>query len=266
MGFGSVFTTSFKEYTSNFKFILKMIFLFVGIPSLAMLLLTFLFVVTSESYRSAVLGTIIETAPMPLFALITIILFSIISILLIAFVQAGFIGISLKKSKFNFKDFMKMGKEYFFKFIGFSIVYVLFIYLLLLLLIVPGIIFIVYWTFGIYIFYEKKLGIRKSLKVSRYMIRGKWWRVVGYALLVFLIIYAAIGIFSGIILGPFTIYFGMLSLSGSSIPIWAYLTYAAIETIVNFVVSLITLPFFILFFKNFYLEMKKETKFIVKNK
>ena len=101
------------------------------------------------------------------------------------FYFAGLIPISVKKKSFSFKELTREAKQSFFKYIWFTIVLVVFLSGLFLLLIIPGIIFFFYWAVAVYAFFDKKEGIIKSLKYSKLLIKGRWWRVVGYTILLF---------------------------------------------------------------------------------
>lgn len=60
----------------------------------------------------------------------------------------------------------------------------------LILLIVPGIIFGVWYSFSKFLFVEKKLSIMESLKESKKLVLGRFWKIIG-RLFVF-------GLFSGL--------------------------------------------------------------------
>jgi hypothetical protein len=51
---------------------------------------------------------------------------------------------------------------------------------LFLLLIVPGIIWLGYYTFSIYVVALRDLAGKRALDYSKDLVRGRWWRVVGF--------------------------------------------------------------------------------------
>jgi hypothetical protein len=51
---------------------------------------------------------------------------------------------------------------------------------LFLLLIVPGIIWLGYYTFSIYVVALRELAGKRALDYSKDLVRGRWWRVVGF--------------------------------------------------------------------------------------
>ena len=181
---------------------------------------------------------------------------SLIGILLYLFVNVGITAVSIKKDKFKFRDLVKFGSSSYLKYISLSLVSLIFLFGLFLLFIIPGIIFSIYWIFGIYVLLDEKKGILKSLKRSREIVRGRWWRVFGYLLLVILILMVILSIFSLIQLPTQIIYKVKIS-NGDPISLGFYITNALLSWISDFLYMLISIPFFILFLKNFYFDLKK---------
>ena len=70
----------------------------------------------------------------------------------------------------------------------FNCVYALFLMLLFLLGIIPGIIFGIFWVFGFLIFVISDKSIFESLKESKLAVKGKWWRTLWYLFLLGLIV------------------------------------------------------------------------------
>tara|TARA_Y100000310_G_scaffold340257_1_gene435374 strand:+ start:120 stop:902 length:783 start_codon:yes stop_codon:yes gene_type:complete len=253
MRFGKIFSKSLGEYRSNFGVIFKLFLLFIGIPSLLLIALQLPNLISAELPLTEVSGLPpIDSPTFVLFLLLTIIVI-IAAFVFQLFAEAGLIGVSVKKSKFNFKELVKMGRATFWKFLGYSIVVGLFTFGLFLLLIIPGVIFAVFWVFSVYILFNEKTGILESLRRSRQLVKGKWWKTFGYIVLfslILLLISWAGGIITSLIQ---TILATGLYSSVNSIILLSLLV-----AIVNFIVALIQVPLSILFFKNFYLEMKGE--------
>ena len=55
---------------------------------------------------------------------------------------------------------------------------------LALLLIVPGIIWLVYYYFSVYVVVLRNLGGKEALDYSKSIVQGQWWRVVGIAIVI----------------------------------------------------------------------------------
>jgi hypothetical protein len=62
---------------------------------------------------------------------------------------------------------------------------------LLLLFIVPGVIYSVYYTFFLYLIIIKKLKYKKALDYSKSLVKGRWWRVLGISVVVTLAVVLA---------------------------------------------------------------------------
>jgi len=260
--FGDILSKSIKEYSDNFKEIFKFMFLFFGIISLILIAVEIvllivdpnLFTMMSDPTSLTALGE--GTTQLPLYFRLVTYAFSLISIFLTVFISAGLISTTLKKSKFSLKELISNAKPRYWKYFWFCIVVVIFVFLLMLLLIIPGIIFAVYWMFASYIFFDKKQNIRASLKQSRMIVKNRWWKTFGYNLLI------------GIILIGFTLLINIIQLptlaittinliNGTSLSLGLIIVSSLLNFIAGFIGNLILVPMGILFFKNFYLEMKK---------
>lgn len=245
-GFKQLFIDSFNEYKKNYRLYLTIIILFFFIPSL----ISFILEIPLNANLAA-LGK--DPTPEQVFTAITtsnvllpLAIISIIAFLLNLFASSSLIYSSLN-NKYKFKDAMNGGKKYFFKYLVFNIVLIIFLILLYLALIIPGIIFSIFWILSPYVLINENKGIIDSLKQSKSLIKGKWWKTLGY-LLLFLIIIIIIGI--------------IISIIGSIID---KLTFSTITSLLNFIKEQVTyiifLPLGIIFFKNYYLELKnKESK------
>jgi hypothetical protein len=80
--------------------------------------------------------------------------------------------LSVKKT---FKSALKI----FWKFLLFSIVAFLIYLFGFVLLIIPGMLFVVWFAFSQFIIVEKNLGIKKSLLKSKEMAKGIYWKILG---------------------------------------------------------------------------------------
>ncbi len=84
------------------------------------------------------------------------------------------------------KDVFKLGFKYAGEFLLASLAIGIIIMFGLALLIVPAIIFGVWYSFSLWLVLDKDLRLRDSLKQSKAMVKGKFWKVLG-RLVVFLI-------------------------------------------------------------------------------
>ena len=138
-----------------------------------------------------------------------------------------------KKKGMTFGDAVKGGAGFLIAGILVSLLLVVFLIPLFILLIIPGLIFAIYWTFSFNALVIDKTSVRKSLTKSHEVVRGRWWKVFGYVFLLSIII----AIFSGIT-GAI---FGAFGLIG-------YLLQTAVITL--------TAVFFAIFMNTFYLGLK----------
>ena len=89
------------------------------------------------------------------------------------------------------------------------------------------------------------------MKRSKIIVKGKWWLVFGYSLLIVLIlggIYFGISLISSVIVLPLSF------LSGAGI--FFFVLFYLISFIFKLIATILTTPFGILFFKNLYLELR----------
>ncbi len=179
----------------------------------------------------------------------TLIIFSIVAFLIALIASLSILSISLKKDKYTFSEALKLGLKNYFGYLLLVIVIWIFLAGLFILLIIPGIIFMVYWTLASYVFINEKKGIIASLKESMRLVKGRWWKTLGYGILIFLIV-IAIGIGIGLI--------GMVIQLILGIPLQGHSVGAFWMTrVVDFVSKVFTTPIIVLFFKNMYLDYRK---------
>ena len=162
-----------------------------------------------------------------------------------------------KKGKMNLKQAVNGGLNYFWAFLGLGIVVSLALLGLFILLIIPGIIFMIYWIFSGFVLMKEKTGIIDSMKRSKAIVKGNWWKVFGFFLLFCLIVIGISIVFSipAKIL-DFTITGGASILPIETFNLTSYIISQTINYIFSVASSIIIVPLSILFFKNFYLDMK----------
>jgi len=235
-GWGTLFIESWGEYFKKFLPILKIFLLFYLLPF-------FVFALIAAVFLIAVLGTagalnaasdtaqlentlLTSIALAPLVIIVSI--FLLVMIVLGVFMNLGLIHIGFTGEK-STKRTINTAKKYFWPYFGLSVLLFFALVGLYILLIIPGVIFTIYWIFSPYILVKEKTGIMESLRRSMRLVKKfGWWRTFGYVLLF------------GIILWVITIIL-------QRIPIVEYLY------------ILVTVPVAILFYKNVYLKLKGDT-------
>jgi len=94
---------------------------------------------------------------------------------------------SYKNTKIKIVDVIKFALSKFWTTLGTTLLMILMLIGLFLLLIVPGIIFAVYWTFVISVIIIKNLSGKKALDYSKSVVKKRWWKVLGYSIVLELI-------------------------------------------------------------------------------
>lgn len=248
-GFGALWSESWREYKSNFRVLFKIFFWFVLLPLIVFLLYDLIFL-NSELLISSVTDSDLDFAIFSASELGIFISITILSVILGFIAYLSYLSTALFKEKRTGAN-IKKGLKILFPLIGFWIVAGIFLIGLLILLIIPGIIFAIYWIFAVYIYFMENKGILASLKESRRLVRGKWWRTLGFLILIGIIFWLINFVFSI----PINIS-GFLAVISQGIPVKIL---AAIGNILASFGKLVTIPLGFFFFKNFYLDMKKSS-------
>ena len=129
--------------------------------------------------------------------------------------------ISIFKMGSNEIVLFKLGYKNIWKYLSISLVVGLIFFGGAILLIIPAFIFGVWYSFSTFLVLDKKLGIKESLKRSKAMVSGNFWRIVGR--------YFVFGLFGFAI-----------SIALTTIPYVGSL-------LVSFIAPLFTLPFYLLY-------------------
>ncbi len=179
--FGNIFSDSINEFGNKLNsFLFSFLFLYF-IPFLVIVVVIILAGLTFMSFEDFDLVSLSSVG-------LPAVLFILASIIFIFIFQISLIEISLsKKTERNFKEIFSKSISLFWPFLGFFVVTVIFVGFLFLFLIIPGIIFSVYWIFAAFIFFEERKGIIYSLKKSSNLVKNRWWRTFGFFALIFII-------------------------------------------------------------------------------
>jgi len=237
--FGSLFSKSWKEYKSSFGLFFKVFLLFALIPGVIYLvLLTFFdFVNISEAAIQFVW-------PSLLVGILILLIFSFI-----ANVTYVYISIFRGNSKMSFGKAVGGALGYFWRYVGLSLLLFIMLVPLFALLIIPGLIFLIYWTFSPFVLMRENTSIWQSIKRSKLVVKGRWWTTFGYIFLLGIILTLISFAFS-IPENVFTFVNALSLIQGKT------LTFLFILQIVSSFAGLITVPLRTLFVKNFYLDLR----------
>ena len=246
--FGELLGKSWKEYRANFTFILKVFLVLAAIPALI------LFFNPNVIYlnNSLKIGSVQQIRDLGAITISSILFLSLIANVFSVLMKATFISAFMsKKTPEKASAAIREGLNYLLRLIGLIVITVLALIPLYLLLIIPGIIFTVYWAFSAYVLIGEKRGIIESLRHSFYLVKGRWWRVFGYFLLIILTFICV----ALLITIPSFIITKLISLvSGKGI------IYGLVSEIISLGVALITTPLLIIFMKNFYTDLRARDK------
>lgn len=110
--------------------------------------------------------------------------------------------------------------------------------LLSLLLIIPGIIWLVYYSFIFYVAALRNLAGKRALDYSKSLVEGQWWRVAGITLL--------IGFFNFVAIMVVSIPFAIISVN----PFFTILP----NTLANIVTAYFTVTLVVFFLNEDYLQ------------
>lgn len=126
-------------------------------------------------------------------------------------------------------------KNYFWRFLGVTLLSALLVLLWALLFIIPGVVFCIYYTFGTMVLLFEGLASKAALNRSRELVRGYWWAVLGRFILLSLIymVLALILSVPNLVLPPNSVYSAAWSgavqainfLVGPLFGIYSYLIY-----------------------------------------
>ncbi|MEK6848614.1 MAG: hypothetical protein AABX65_03195 [Nanoarchaeota archaeon] len=265
MGFFNTLSQSWKEYKLNFKTILGIMFLFYAIPFIIGLF------VNSAILQSAIALNSPANQYFFLLALVGIIFYLINHL-----AYTGILASSFSKKQWTFAEVLKNGKLFYFKTLGLFILLGIILgilaiigiipvfygtigsiatggmdnapflkgLLISILLIIPFIYLFTKWLFAPYALIAEKTGIFASIKRSNQIVRGKWWKTLGYIilLLILTVIVTIILSLPFIIIKPLLVSPGVL---------------AIIKTLTDLILTLLITPITLIFFKNMYLNFKK---------
>ena len=294
--FGDILTDSWKEYKDNFKVFLKIFLIFSVIPAILLFVLGIIFaynfnseLVSLETSQQGI-GFFLSSGVIPYLIIGGILLITLV--ILGIFMKTSFMyNVLYRKKNMNFNETLKGGKKYFWKFFWFSVVELIFLGGLFLLFgglgallmsfvssilfssqvflhsifmlmgavigSIPGIIFAVFWIFAGYVLISENKGIIESFKKSYGIVKDNWWKTFGYAILFGLVLFLISIVFSiasGIINFAIQLPFGF-GLT-EQIPFYISVLTSIVEQLFKLGASLISIPLGIMFFKNFYLDMK----------
>ena len=110
------------------------------------------------------------------------ILFALISFALTLVFYAGMLRTIVKDDKPTVSSFLHAGRSNALRLLGYVIVVCCLLFLLTLALILPALIFAVFWSVASIVFFKER-GVLNALSKSFQLVKGHWWRTCGYVVL-----------------------------------------------------------------------------------
>mgnify|MGYP001073403027 CR=1 FL=1 len=170
---------------NNLGFFIKL-FILIGFIYVILALISFFFVTKGDFSEENKWILFDKSLPLLLFSSILSIVRIIISIL----ITMGFIKISLKfygNEKANIFDLFSSSHPLFFKYLIGNILYSLIVFLGLILLIIPGIIWSIKFQFFAYLIVDKGLGPIQALKESSKITKDNRWHLFLFEIVILFI-------------------------------------------------------------------------------
>ena len=156
---------------------------------------------------------------------------------------AGIFLLVKKNYEGNEHDIFKEAKDYFWPYLGLAFLTAVFILLWTLLLIIPGIIYSIFYSFAVYaFFFEGKRGMA-AIKRSVQLVKGYWWAIFGRFLLLGIVLWIFLMIIS-------------LPLAATTPGTPFYTIWNALVQVISFIIG----PISLLFYYQIYQDLVKIKK------
>ena len=124
---------------------------------------------------------------------------SIVGTTLITLVIAWIVKTKALGGQLDWQAALQKGLSRWLPAIGTSILMAIFLAVLFMLLIVPGVIYLVFWAFAIYVVILNDKSGMEALSYSKSIVKGKWLTVFLYCLVIGIMMAIVAGIINGII-------------------------------------------------------------------
>lgn len=240
--FGELLTDAFNDYKRHFPLLLKVALLLSFLP-------TFLFGSVGTVYRflSPVAEGSIDWTALGIEAAAGVA--TGICTLLLVFTVIKLLVVRRTGRELTLVEALREGAAHYGTGLLLSITLLSALLGLYLLLIVPGIIFSILWTFAYYAHITDGKGVLDSLRRSKETVKGRWWLVFGYSLLLGLLV-------------------GSISVAVTIVPAVLSGILAFVDPVrggliggllLNFVVAIsgaVLTPFSLIFMERFYLDLR----------
>lgn len=86
---------------------------------------------------------------------------------------------SVRGTKLSFKQALDAGKPYGWKLIGFFILYSIAVTIGYIFFVIPGIIFMIWFSMGAFVIVDEKRGVIEAFSRSKELVKGRFWEIFG---------------------------------------------------------------------------------------
>lgn len=150
--------------------------------------------------------------------------------------QAGFIKM-VQNLNLGVMEAVNEGRKIFWSYFGLSLLVVVLVLLWTLLLIVPGIVFGIYYSMAMYVLVFENISGKAAINQSKQLVKGHWWAVVGRVLFMALVV---------------TVPLILLSSISAAMPreSLAYQLWSTVVNIVSFIIAPLSSVYSILIYKD----------------
>ena len=228
--FGDLFGRAWGVFKSKFALLVSLVFVFSFIPNL---IYTFWAESREGIWDAEVIPATVEIYKDIFVTVPGVVIISVLSILMT--VSVIYLLNVKSKKVMSFGEAIRGGSGFLWSGILLTLLLIVFLIPLYLLLVIPGIIFSIYWVFAFNALIIDKTSVRKSLTKSHEAVVGRWWKVFGYLILYILII---IGV---------TLVGGLI-----------FLPLGIVGDILNLALASLVSIFGLVFFNEFYLALRKK--------
>lgn len=249
LSFGSVLSATFDEYKKHFSVFIRILLVLYLLPNAVLAILSQVFAYSVK--EASLTNNLASLYTVGIAGVAVLLLFTIFSVLLIWLMNISIIKIVTYRrasQEVTLQKIFEDAKKSLAGYAGLSLLQGLAILCLIILLIIPGIIFSVFWSFSAYFLILENKGITESMKESKQLVKGRWWKVFGYSLLFGLIVFGlAFG--AGLVISILSIFLNMIPYAGP-----------VIAQVLSDSISMFFIPLGVIFYQIFYERLKAEPK------
>lgn len=191
INFGDLFSRTLTLFKKHFWFLAPILFIFMFLPSVVKEVYYVFNPVDTSLFINETTGTIIWPVFTDFFAVSSLISLAIWLLTIFGSVSIIYFFIHGTKAK-SIGELLSLASTRYFKVLALLILVGLMLIPLYLAIIIPGIIFSLYWVFSQYFVIDENEKIINSIRRSYHLVKGNWWATFVKLLLLGLIIFGVV--------------------------------------------------------------------------